>query len=67
MTYGERLKPWAVASQFPEGVNVRFVSPQWILLDRYRKRSDAEEFLKVYRRLSPDERFEIVFELPERR
>ncbi|MGV0029150.1 hypothetical protein [Phormidesmis priestleyi] len=49
MTYGERLRPWAVASQFPEGVNVRFVSPQWVILDRYRKRSDAEEFLKVYR------------------
>ncbi|KAM3102003.1 hypothetical protein ACKFKF_05580 [Phormidesmis sp. 146-12] len=58
MTYGERLKPWAI---------VRFVSPQWIILDRYKKRSDAEEFLKVYRRLFPNERFEIVFELPERR
>lgn len=57
MTYSERLKPWAV---------VRLLSSQhWAVVTRHQKRSDAEGFLRIYQRLFPQGRFEIVFDLTE--
>ena len=57
MCYRERLKPWAVARLLPNNL-------QWLIIGRYRYRSDAEGHLKWWRQHVPDAQFEIVFDLP---
>ncbi|NEP02108.1 MAG: hypothetical protein F6K58_26325 [Symploca sp. SIO2E9] len=49
-------KPWAVA---------RLISPsQWIIIGRYRSRSDAERHLKLMHQTVSKIQFEVVFDLP---
>ena len=36
---------------------------QRLMMERFRKRNDAEEYVKVIRRMQPGEKFEIVFEV----
>lgn len=56
MTYGERLKPWSI-------VRLNSAKQRWNTIGQYQKRAEAEECLQMYRRLFPNEQFEIVFEL----
>ncbi|MGB7440732.1 MAG: hypothetical protein WA919_06660 [Coleofasciculaceae cyanobacterium] len=59
MTYSDNLKPWAVA---------RLVPPvQWLIIGRYRTRSDADGHLQLLRQRVPNIRFEVVFDLPNRK
>ncbi len=54
MSYREQLNPWVVYRLLP--------NCQRILLERFRKRNDAEEYLAAMRRLTPGNTFEIAFE-----
>lgn len=53
-TYGESLKPWAVARLLP--------TLQWVVVGRYRSRSDADGHLQLCRQRVPNIRFKVVFD-----
>ncbi|NJO39687.1 MAG: hypothetical protein HC769_34415 [Cyanobacteria bacterium CRU_2_1] len=54
MNYQEQLSPWVV---------YRLLSNlQRQALDRFRRRNDAEAYLKTIQRLQPNDRFAIVYE-----
>jgi hypothetical protein len=56
MSYKDNLKPWAVARQ---GKNL-----QWVIIARYKSRSDADGHLLLLRQRVPDMEFKVVFDLP---
>lgn len=56
MAYKDSLKPWAVMRQ---GENL-----QWIIIGRYKSRSDAEGHLLLLRQRVPELEFKVVFDLP---
>jgi hypothetical protein len=58
MAYKESLKPWAVVRQSP--------NLGWIIIARYKSRSDADGHLLLLRQRVPDIEFQVVFDLPER-
>jgi hypothetical protein len=53
MNYQQKIKPWAI---------FRILTPVNTCVARFKKRSDAEEYLKILRRLSPGI-YQIVFDL----
>ncbi|HLO83418.1 MAG TPA: hypothetical protein VK203_00210 [Nostocaceae cyanobacterium] len=53
MDYRTRLAPWAI---------FRLLTPVNVCVARFRTRPEAEEYLKVLRRLSP-ERYQLVFDI----
>ncbi len=55
MPYKDSLKPWAVARQSP--------NLGWIIIARYKSRSDAEGHLLLLRQRVPDIEFKVVFEV----
>ena len=55
MTYKRCLKPWAVTRQLP---NLR-----WVIIARYRSRSDADGHLVLLRQRVPNLQFKVVFDL----
>ena len=55
MAYKDRLKPWAVARQRP--------NLQWIIIARYKSRSDADRHLLLLRQRVPNIQFKVVFDL----
>jgi len=57
MTYSQRLYPWAVIHLLPK--------MQRVVIGRYRNRSDAEGHLQALKRLMPNGKFVIIFDLPE--
>ncbi|AOW98393.1 hypothetical protein BJP34_02075 [Moorena producens PAL-8-15-08-1] len=57
MTYSERLYSWAIVRLLPQ--------MQRVVVGRYRNRSDAEGHLQALKRLMPDGKFIIIFDLPE--
>jgi hypothetical protein len=59
MSYKESLKPWAVVRL---GKNL-----QWVIIARYKSRSDAEGHLLLLRQRVPDIEFKVVFDLPDRK
>lgn len=60
MTYRDKLNPWCIIRPV-SSVQMRIVA-------RFRRRSDAEEHLKILKRLMPDVPFEIMFDIaPEDR
>jgi hypothetical protein len=59
MSYKESLKPWAVVRL---GKNL-----QWVIIARYKSRSDAEGHLLLLRQRVPDIEFKVVFDLPKRK
>lgn len=54
MTYRDRLSPWCIIQHLPK--------MQRLVVDRFRKRNDASECLKVLQRLNPMIRYEIIFD-----
>ena len=54
MTYLERLSPWCIVKLLP------YMQRQ--VVARCRRRNDAEEHLRVLRRLLPSVRFAIAFD-----
>ena len=64
MTYSNRLRHWAVASQFPKGAIVRLLPKmQRIVIKRFRRRSDADEHLQFLQQHIPDGTFIVVFDV----
>jgi len=55
MPYKDSLKPWAVVRQSP--------NLGWIIIARYKSRSDAEGHLLLLRQRVPDIEFKVVFEV----
>lgn len=55
MAYKTVLKPWAVARQRP--------NLQWIIIARYKSRSDADGHLLLWRQRVPNIQFKVVFEV----
>ncbi|NEO79029.1 hypothetical protein [Moorena sp. SIO4G3] len=55
MTYSQRLYPWAVVRLLP--------MMQRVLVGRFRNRSDAEGHMQALKRLMPDGKFIIVFDI----
>ena len=56
MKYRDALAPWCIIQQLPK--------MQTAVIARFRKRSDAEEYLKVVKRLNPAIAYEIMFDPP---
>ena len=54
MTYLERLSPWCLVRLLP---NI-----QRLTVGRFRRRNDAEEHMKILRRLVPEANYTIVFD-----
>jgi hypothetical protein len=55
MTYRERLHYWAIARLLP--------TQQWIIIARFRNRSDADGHFQFLRRKIPNVQFKVVFDL----
>jgi hypothetical protein len=55
MTYCKCLKPWAVVRQLP--------NLQWVIIARYRSRSDADGHHLLLRQRVPNVQCLVVFEL----
>ena len=58
MTYFDRLHPWCIIRLLPK--------MQRIVVARFRHRGQAEEYLRVLQRLSPEANHIIVFDPPDR-
>jgi hypothetical protein len=57
MSYRERLSHWAV---------VRLLSnQQWVVIARFRNRSDADGHAQFLQQYLPPEQIRVVFEVPE--
>ncbi|NEQ88792.1 MAG: hypothetical protein F6K26_55555 [Moorea sp. SIO2I5] len=55
MSYSQRLYPWAVVRLLPK--------MQRMVVGRFRNRSDAEGHMQALKRLMPDGKFIIVFDI----
>lgn len=55
LAYKDRLCCWAIARLLPSG--------QWIIVARFRSRSDADGHFKFLRQTIPHVKFEVVFDL----
>jgi hypothetical protein len=55
LTYKDRLCCWAIARLLP--------TQQWIIVARFRSRSDAEGHFQFLRQTIPHVKFEVVFDL----
>jgi hypothetical protein len=57
MIYRDRLSPWCVIQHLPK--------LQRATIARFRKRNDAEEYVKALRRMNPAIAYEIIFDPPD--
>jgi len=55
MSYQEQLNPWVVHKLMPD--------LKQSIVARFRHRNDAEAYLKIVRRMVPQSRFAIAFEV----
>ncbi|AOY79794.1 hypothetical protein BJP36_07500 [Moorena producens JHB] len=55
MSYSQRLYPWAVVRLLPK--------MQRVVVGRFRNRSDAEGHMQALKRLMPDGKFIIIFDI----
>jgi hypothetical protein len=55
MAYKDRLKPWAIARQYPNF--------KWIIIARYKSRSDADGHLLLLRQRVPNVEVKVVFDV----
>jgi len=54
MTYQTSLSPWAVFR--------RVTTVTHVCVARFRKKSDADQYLSLLRRMSPEFNYEVVFD-----
>ena len=54
MSYREQLQPWVVYRLLP--------NLQRLMVARFRRRGDADAYLKVMKRVTPEARFSVVYE-----
>jgi hypothetical protein len=55
MIYRDSLSPWCVVQHLPK--------LQYALIARFRKRNDAEDYVRALRRMNPAIVYEIVFDV----
>jgi hypothetical protein len=55
MAYKDRLQHWAIARLLP--------NLQWVIVARFRSRSDAEGHLQFLCRMIPNAQFKVVFDV----
>ena len=55
MNYREKLNNWAVVRLLPK--------MQRVVVERFRKESDADGYVKILRQLQPDSEFIVMFDL----
>jgi hypothetical protein len=55
MAYRERLHCWAIARLLPD--------LRWIIVARFRRRSEADGHLQFLRRMIPEAQFQVVFDV----
>ncbi|NJR60876.1 MAG: hypothetical protein HC769_19850 [Cyanobacteria bacterium CRU_2_1] len=53
-SYYDRLHPWCIVCCLPNA--------QTVVVDRFRRRSDAEAHLRVLRQINPDAIYEVIFD-----
>jgi len=58
MTYFDRLHPWCIIRLLP--------NMQRTVVARFRYRGQAEEYLRILQRMSPEADHILVFDLPDR-
>lgn len=58
MSYSDQLHPWVIYRRLPNF--------QRQVVDRFRRRTDAEHYLKAMQRLAPNAEFELVYEADRR-
>ncbi len=56
-SYQQRLHPWLIIQQLPH--------MQHLTVARFRKRPEAEAYLKALQRLTPDASYQIMFDPPD--
>jgi len=56
MTYRDSLSPWCIIQHLPK--------MQRIIIARFRKRNDAEDHLRILKRLNPTITYELLFDPP---
>ncbi|MBW4659835.1 MAG: hypothetical protein KME15_14260 [Drouetiella hepatica Uher 2000/2452] len=54
MLYSDQLRPWVVYRLLP--------NCQRLMMERFRNRNNAEDYVRIMRQMQPDAQFEIVFE-----
>ncbi|MCA1994022.1 MAG: hypothetical protein LDL41_18545 [Coleofasciculus sp. S288] len=54
MTYKDRLSPWCIIRHLPKS--------QRLVVGRLRRRNDAEEHLRLLRRMMPTADYSIIFD-----
>lgn len=57
MSYSDQLHPWVIYRRLP--------NLQRQAIERFRRRNDAEHYLKAMQRLSPAAEFELVYEVDQ--
>ncbi len=55
MTYQNKLSPWVVHKLMP--------NLKQLVVSRFRKRNDAEAYLKMLKQSQPDNNFAVVFDM----
>ncbi|AOY81060.1 hypothetical protein BJP36_15265 [Moorena producens JHB] len=74
MSYSQRLYPWAIIRLLPQAMqrglggfphSLLHQDMQRMVVRRFRNRSDAEGHLQALKRLMPDQKFIIIFDLPD--
>lgn len=55
MCYRDQLSPWCIVQLLPDA--------QYTIVQKFRRRSDAEEYLKALRRLNRTLNYTIVFNI----
>ena len=55
MSYSDQLNPWCIARLLPD--------MQRTVVNRFRRRNDAEAYLKLLRQMMPTATYTIVFDL----
>lgn len=56
MTYRDSLHPWCIIRHLPNA--------QTIIVARFRKRNDAESYLKTLKQMTPEAIYSLIFEPP---
>ncbi len=59
MPYRDQLYPWCIIRLLPNA--------RTIVVNRFRRRNDAEAQMKVLRRLKPDAKYQIMFDAPRKK
>jgi hypothetical protein len=58
MSYQEKLNPWVISKLLP--------NMSQLTVNRFRRRNDADAYLKVLKQMNPHAKFAITFDMGQR-